>query len=62
MNRNKEGEPIAKNQEKNRRVVIKVVSPGVTKQPSPIMKNKVEKSPKAVVSPGAGSPIKTLGK
>lgn len=35
-NRNKEGKPIPPNQEKNRRVVVKVVSPGVVKQPSPI--------------------------
>jgi chemotaxis protein MotB len=62
VNRNSEGEPIAKNQEKNRRVVIKVVSPGVTKQPSPIMKTSSQKSPEGVKSPPAGPSIKAPGK
>ena len=34
-NRDREGRPIAENRELNRRVVLKVVAPGIVKQPSP---------------------------
>ncbi len=39
QNRTQEGKSIPSNQEKNRRVVIKVVSPGVVKQPTPLKKD-----------------------
>lgn len=53
-NRGEDGKPIEKNQEKNRRVVIKVVSPGVSKQPSPVRK-RMESKESSEILKGAKS-------
>jgi chemotaxis protein MotB len=59
-NRSADGTPIPANREKNRRVVIKVVSPGVVKQPSPLGKPKAGES-KGSVSASSQAPSGTTG-